>query len=185
MEEMISMFIDDELDLNEKVKFVEKVHRDKAFKDDSIELLKQETLISSDVVNRSPQLTLKILKRPFLPILRPLGLFASAAALTAIILFSFMSFQKKDGTIPYRFVIYRPDVSQAEIIGSFTQWKAAPMKKAGNKGYWETTLIIPIGEHKFSYILDRKQRFADPTILTRELDDLGGENSILLMEEEA
>jgi hypothetical protein len=49
----------------------------------------------------------------------------------------------------------------------------------GDSGYWEVTLNLPAGEHRFSYILEGKQRLSDPTIMTRELDDFGGENSIL------
>jgi hypothetical protein len=53
------------------------------------------------------------------------------------------------------------------------------MKRVGTSGYWEVTLDLPEGEHRFSYILEGNRRLADPTILTREHDDFGGENSIL------
>ncbi len=41
---------------------------------------------------------------------------------------------------------------------------------------------IPPGEHVFSYILDGDKILADPTILTREEDDFGSINSILVVE---
>jgi 1,4-alpha-glucan branching enzyme len=80
---------------------------------------------------------------------------------------------------PYRFVIYNADASQVEITGSFTEWRKLPMNRMGSSGYWEATIDLPQGEHRFTYILNGNRRFADPTILTREHDDFGGENSIL------
>ncbi len=56
------------------------------------------------------------------------------------------------------------------------------MNKIGTSGYWEITLNLIEGEHRFTYILEGREPFADPTILTRESDDFGGENSIFYME---
>ena len=88
---------------------------------------------------------------------------------------------RETSQIRKRFVIYRPDVSQVKITGSFTDWQIIPMRKIGDSGYWEITLTLPEGEHRFTYILEGSQRFADPTIPIREQDDFGGENSILLV----
>lgn len=180
MEYLISMFIDNELSVDDKIAFVEKVHGDKAFKDDSIELLHQEKLIGSEVVNRVPPVEFKVRRRLVYPILRPVGLFASALAAALVILF--FSLPAREGiSTPYRFVIYRPDVSQAEITGSFTEWRVIPLKRTGSSGYWEITFNLSKGEHRFTYILNSHQRFADPTIPTRENDDFGDENSILIV----
>jgi 1,4-alpha-glucan branching enzyme len=81
-----------------------------------------------------------------------------------------------------RFVIYRPDVTNAEITGTFTGWKKVPMRRIGSSGYWDITMNLPEGEHRFIYILNGKQRFADPTVMSREHDDFGGENSIISVE---
>jgi 1,4-alpha-glucan branching enzyme len=82
---------------------------------------------------------------------------------------------------PHRFVIYRPDVNRIDITGSFTEWRRIPMNRVESSGYWEATLDLPQGEQRFTYILDGRQNFPDPTVLTREWDDFGGENSILLV----
>lgn len=177
---MISMFLDDELDLSDKIKFLEKVHTDKSFKDKSIELLRQEKLIRAEVVNHVPSVEFKIKRKYFYPVLRLGGLVASTVATVLIILFFFMPFQINTA-VPYRFVIYRPDANQVEIAGSFTAWKRIPMRRMGSSGYWEITLNLSKEEHRFTYILEGHQSFADPTILTREQDDFGGENSILFM----
>jgi len=62
---------------------------------------------------------------------------------------------------------------------SFTRWKRIPLKPTGSSGYWEVSLTIPEGEHRFTYILLGQQRISDPRVPTREKDDFGGENSIL------
>ena len=182
MEYLISMFIDDELDIDDKIKFVKKVHGDNVFQDEVVELLGQEKLIRSEVVDRVPSITVKSKKRfTFFPLLRPMSLLASALAAAVIIFFLAMPTQVATST-PYRFVIYRPDVRQAEITGSFTEWEKIPMKRIGSSGYFELSLYLPHGEHQFTYILEGRQRFPDPTIPTREHDDFGGENSVLSVE---
>lgn len=56
---LISMYIDDELDLDEKIVFVETVHEDKNFKNEAVNLLRQEKRISADVVDRLPAFRIK------------------------------------------------------------------------------------------------------------------------------
>ena len=181
MDYMISMFIDDELNIDNKIEFVEKAHGDKVFKDETVKLLHQEKLIRSQVVNHVPPVQLRAKRRrTFLPLLRPLGLFASALAAAVIVLFLFLPSQVTTST-PYRFVIYRLDVSRIDITGSFTEWRRVPMNRVESSGSWEATLDLTQGEHRFTYILDGRQSFPDPTVLTREGDDFGGENSILLV----
>jgi 1,4-alpha-glucan branching enzyme len=73
-------------------------------------------------------------------------------------------------------------VTQAEIAGTFTGWRRIPLNQIGTSGYWDITLRLPGGEHRFTYILDGEKKFADPTVATRELDDFGGQNSIISVE---
>jgi 1,4-alpha-glucan branching enzyme len=81
-----------------------------------------------------------------------------------------------------RFVVYEPAANQVELTGSFTGWQRTPLQRIGTSGYWELTLPVPSGEHRFSYILDGDRQMADPTVPRRENDDFGGENSILNVE---
>ena len=128
-----------------------------------------------------PEIEIKDKKKIFSSIFRPLGLMASTAVVAAVILFLIMSPRESDYS-PYRFVIYRPNVNQVEIAGSFNNWKAMPLRKIASSGYWDVVINLSRGEHKFVYILEGNKRVPDPTIITRENDDFGGENSILLME---
>ena len=181
MNYLISKFIDNELDLNEKVEFVDRVHEDRIFKDESIELLGMEKIIRADVVDHIPPLKVKIKKKRFFFGLRPLGLLVSAAA-AALVLFFILSHPQQNPATSHRFVIYRPDVIKAEIAGTFTDWRRIPMNRIGSSGYWDITVNLPFGEHRFTYILDGEKRFADPTVPARELDDFGGRNSIISVE---
>jgi hypothetical protein len=172
------MFIDNELTLDDKIEFVEEVQGSRPFKDETIELLRQEKLLRSDPLERIPETELKESRWRILHFLRPAALAAVAAAVVLFLVF-FPKAPQGPGETPYRFVFYRPDVSRVEILGNFTGWNAVPMRKVGDSGYWEHTFNLPQGEYHFSYLLNGGERMADPTIPTRERDDFGSENSVL------
>jgi Glycogen recognition site of AMP-activated protein kinase len=178
-DQLISMYIDDELSLDDKIDFVETVHENKYFKDDAVSLLRQEKLIRSDVVETMPALSIR---KPITPwwmkLFRPFAALAAGLAAAAVLFFIFLPPQEQT-LRPYRFVIYQPEAERVELTGSFSGWKKMPLKHAGNSGYWEITLELPEGDHRFSYIIEGNRRLTDPTIAVRETDDFGGENSIL------
>jgi hypothetical protein len=178
MDHIISMFLDNELGLDDKIDFISKVHGDKTFRDQTVELLEQEKFLRSDVVERTPQIKLPLKKSFVMPLWRPIAAIGGALAAALLVLILSVPSEISPQTI-HRFVIYRPDISHAEISGSFTNWQNRPMDRVGDTGYWEITLNVPKGEHRFIYILDGQQRFPDPTLPDREEDDFGGENSIL------
>jgi hypothetical protein len=175
---MISMFIDDELNLGEKIEFVESVHADVAIKNETLSLLRQEIRIGSPVVARVPGIAVKTRPKVSFAFLRPAATFAAGLAAALVILF-FALPEQKISSISYRFVIYQPDVEQVDITGSFNGWNTLPMKKMGTTGYWEITLNLEQGEHRYSYILESDRQIPDPSVMTREKDDFGGQNSIL------
>ena len=178
-DQLISLYIDDELDLDDKIVFIETVHEDKNFKDDAVNLLRQEKLIRTDVVDRLPSLSIRKRSNPWrLKLFRPLAAAAAGLAAAAIVWLTFWP-SPEQPLRPWRFVIYQPDAQGVELAGSFSSWKRIPLKHAGNSGYWEITLELPEGDHRFSYIIEGSRRVADPTIAVREADDFGGENSIL------
>jgi hypothetical protein len=178
-DQLISQFIDDELDLDEKLDFVNEVSSTTAFKDETVGLLLQEKLLASEVTAKVPEFSFKD-ARPKLrwSFFRPLAAGAFAGLLIFLGLTHF-SRPVVDNKIPCRFVIYQPQAQRVDIVGSFSGWKAVPLKHAGQSGYWETTLNLPPGEYRFSYVVGEQERVADPTIAAREADDFGGENSIL------
>ena len=186
MNYIISMFIDNELGLDEKIEFVNRVHKEEDLYKESLTLLDQEKLIRSDPIAALPPMRYNNTKRWKLdiPIFKPFRILALSGAVAAIILLlSIFPIEKNHVTsISHRFVIYKPGVSKVEISGSFTAWKALQLKRIGSSGYWQINLDIPEGEHRYTYILEEGERITDPTILTREQDDFGGLNSVLLVE---
>lgn len=182
-EHLISMFIDNELDLDEKIEFVETVHTDVAYKVETVDMISQEKQLRQNPVDLIPPLVPKstVWKWRF-QWLRPAAIGLSCGLAIALIwmVYSPNNQHTLDQTAKsHRFIIYRPDVTSAEISGSFTGWQPRTMNRIGDTGYWESELEIPTGEHRFVYILDGLRRIADPTIPIREKDDFGGENSIL------
>ena len=186
MEELISMYIDNELSIDEKIRFVKKIHKKQDFMEDTIGLLEQESFLRTDFVKWTPSVQIKekmgLLSRLF----RPAGIFASGVMATAAMAVIIMLFYTPSPMIPEassrKFVIYKPEAGNMEIAGTFTGWEVLPMNRLGSSGYWDITVDLSAGEHRFTYIVDTLQRISDPTILTKEYDDFGGENSILFME---
>jgi len=127
---LISSYIDDELDLDEKIEFVETVHAQVQFKDEAVDLLHQEKQLRHEVVERVPAVVIPE-KRPFLNSLwRPAGLFAAGLAAALLVMFFVTPRHKPPGATKYRFVLYQPNVKQVEITGSFLGWAAVPMHKS-------------------------------------------------------
>ena len=177
---LISSYIDDELDLDEKIEFVETVHEHARFRDDALDLLRQEKLVRGKVVDRAPAVVFPERRRLFIPLWRPAGMFAAGLAAALLIMtLLVMPGQELPVRKTYRFVLYQPDAKQVEITGSFLGWSAVPLKRSGTSGYWEVVLEVPAGEHRLCYIIEGDKRIPDPTIPSREKDDFGGENSIL------
>lgn len=182
MDEIISLFIDDEMTVDQKIIFVEQVQADDAFTRLTLDLLHQESLLRAEPAAPTPAVVLlEPRRRPSLFRFRWVAPFAAGLAAALLLVFLWLPGGKIKG-ISHRFVIYQPDARSVSVTGSFTDWRAAPMEQAGRSGYWEIVLDIPPGEHRFSYILDDGRQVPDPTIPIREPDDFGGVNSILNVE---
>jgi hypothetical protein len=190
MNYLISMYIDNELSIDDKIVFVEHVHTDQRFTDDAVSFLQQEKALRSSLAQEVPDVDLPFLQRSRLSFLAPKHLGMALAALLLILFAFFFSssrppqtdFESAPAVYQHRFVLYQSGISQIEIAGSFTNWQRIPLQPAGSTGYWEITLEIPPGEHAFSYILDGDEILPDPTITAQEKDDFGTVNSILVVE---
>ena len=77
---LISSYIDDELNLDEKIDFVETVHEKAAFKDEAVDLLHQEKRVRGEVVDRMPAVVFPEKRGFFSLIWRPAGMFAAGMA---------------------------------------------------------------------------------------------------------
>lgn len=178
MEYLASMYIDNEMSLDEKRRFVESIRSDRAFFEQTRDLLSQEQQLRqlADLAPAAPW-------RPPLGIrlarlVRPLA-FAGAGFATAVLFFVAVFSTPEPPTCRSRFILFAPAATQVELTGSFTGWQRVAMRPSGGSGYWELKLPVPAGEHRFVYILDGRQRVPDPTLPASEKDDFGGHNSIL------
>lgn len=187
---LISMYIDDELDLDEKITFVQTIHRDGDFTRLTEELLVQEKALRQETQLPLPAaivLPRQSLRDKLANLLNlSFGLPLASLAVTAALLCVFFFFGGQDRKqmpvgheIAYRFVLYNPKLTKAELIGSFSNWQPLQMEKIGTSGYWAITVKLPEGEHAYSYLLDSRERITDPTVNLKEQDDFGGENSVL------
>jgi hypothetical protein len=187
-ESLISLFIDDEMDLDEKIVFVETVHTSRPFTLEAVALLEQEKLLRTLPV---PAPKSALAEWPDKPVFSWSRFFRSwwppvAGFVTAMILvglgFMLMPSQPTSAsTVAHRFVLYLPEASQARIVGTFTDWNPVPMHKIGTSGYWSLTLPVAQGEHRYSYLVEDGNRMVDPTVTSREHDDFGGDNSVIVI----
>ncbi|MCX5752783.1 MAG: glycogen-binding domain-containing protein, partial [Candidatus Krumholzibacteria bacterium] len=73
-----------------------------------------------------------------------------------------------------------PRASEVSIIGSFNNWEAgATQMKKERKGAWTVTLHLRAGRYPYKFLVNRKQKIADPTNAMTEPDGFGGSSSIL------
>lgn len=194
---LISQYIDDELNLREKLHFLEELAKDEEYSREAISLVSQEILLE----NSEDALMAEVreddfdhdLKAPTSKRNKVFFKLAGAMATAACVLLAFIvllhsSRQEmkpevvRPAGVPHRFVLYMPDAKQVAISGSFNDWARVPMEQPGNSGYWEADLVLSPGEYRFSYLVEQNHPMADPTILAKERDGFGGMNSILKVE---
>lgn len=182
---LMSLYIDDELDLDEKIAFVEIVHADPAFTAETLALLHQEKELHHLPLHQLPEMPPSVRTAPATPPRpfwrqwwKPLAGLVVAGVVASVMLL-LPSSRSSVSTEPHRFVLYLPQAEDAKIIGTFTDWQPVAMVPIGKSGYWTLTLEIPQGEHRYSYLIGKDRQIADPTVAIREQDDFGGENSVL------
>lgn len=189
MKQYISMYIDNELSLDEKSEFIRQIHSDKEFMEDAIAFLRQEKMLAAALSREVPAMVAPSPKIKIFPSFRQAAGLAAAACLLIGLTFLFIRNSSltvapilENETVRHRFVIYQTDSSTMEITGSFTDWQRIPMRRVGAKGYWEISLDLPPGDHRYSFIHNNTEFLPDPTVAAREKDDFGSVNSILSVE---
>jgi hypothetical protein len=189
MNHYISQYIDNELSLDEKIDFVHIVHDNERFKYETVQFLQQEKLLVGALNREAPAAESF---RPNVRLFPSRGKAVSLAAAACLFIIAAFLVGKNypsviaplpgAAAVQHRFVLYQEDAGKVEITGSFTDWQRVPLRPAGNEGYWEISLEVPPGEHRYSYILDSGKVLPDPTVPAREEDDFGTINSILSVE---
>lgn len=74
-----------------------------------------------------------------------------------------------------QFRVFLPHASRVEVVGDFTDWRAAaaPMARQG-AGWWEAELDLSRGEHTFCYLVDGSIWLADYAAHGVRLSSYGG-----------
>lgn len=179
---LISQFIDNELDIDEKIAFVTEIIQTESFAGETLELLAQEKLMETIYAQEPPALPMtespsKVLRLTFA---NTASLTALAASLFLIVKVFFLSSPVTISTTEmHRFVLHMPEAKNVSVAGTFSDWKNLQMQKVSDSGYWQITLPVSQGEHSYTFIVDDAKQISDPTVPTKQMDDFGGENSIL------
>lgn len=196
MEHYMSLYIDDELSLNEKILFLEIVHQNTGYKDDTVMLLEQEKTVRAALSQQvSEAAAVSSSPSPIFPLM-PLAAAACGLFVLAFLAGAGTIYFSNNAPVPvassgaskateHRFILFLQESTQVEITGSFTNWQKIPLTPIGSQGYWEIVMEVPSGEHRYSFIVDGTQLLPDPTALLQEPDDFGTINSILKVEDGA
>jgi len=85
-------------------------------------------------------------------------------------------------TVFVRFELVAPAARSVAVAGSFNGWRtdALPMVR-GAAGVWFITVPLPIGEHRYDFVVDRTRWVTDPTAHAQVEDGFGGRNSVIVV----
>ncbi len=181
---LISKYIDNEMNLEEKLDFVKEIKKSDPFYKETIDLIKQEQLLSFNVEYPEPlYLPEPAGKSKNLRLLYPI--IAAAAIILLILSITTRGLnpklaQPQRKEITYRFVYYNPSAKSVQLVGSFTGWKRVNMRRIDGTGYWQIYLKLPDGGiYKYNFIINRKKIINDPTNPARIYSGFGGADSVL------
>jgi hypothetical protein len=99
----------------------------------------------------------------------------------------FPSAQKPAAPQRVQFVLVAPDAKKVAVVGDFNGWDAshsAYQAQHRGGGVWSVTAPVPVGHHRYSFVVDDSVWVADPTA-PRVIDyDFGMPNSAIVVQEQ-
>ena len=121
---------------------------------------------------------------------RPAYATALAAGVVAVVTVGMLRSRPQtvadSGPIPVQFVLVAPDAKKVAVVGDFNGWDASHAAYQAQKrggGVWSVTAPVPVGHHRYSFVVDDSLWVADPTA-PRVLDnDFGLPNSAIVVED--
>ena len=120
---------------------------------------------------------------------RPIWGLAMAAAVAAIVLFPRPTphvprpaVAAATDTVYVHFAITAPQARAVTVAGSFNGWDAAslPLHRSAD-GSWEATVPLPVGEHRYEFVVDGQRWIPDPRAQSQAEDGFGGTNSVIVV----
>jgi hypothetical protein len=83
-----------------------------------------------------------------------------------------------------QFVLVAPTARKVSVVGDFNDWDASHQEfQAQHRGggVWSVTAKVPVGHHRYSFVVDDSLWVADPTAPRVVEDDFGMPNSALVV----
>ena len=85
-------------------------------------------------------------------------------------------------TVYVRFQLSAPGARNVSLAGSFNGWSTASLTLHHHPdGSWETTVPLPVGEHRYLFVVDGQRWIPDPTAQAQVDDGFGGTNSVIVV----
>ncbi len=116
---------------------------------------------------------------------RPVWSLALAAALAAIAVIPARGpgpvLGEQEGIA--QFVGRFPGAKSVEVVGSFTDWRpgAVVLRDDDHDGIWRASVVLPVGEHEYMFVVDGERWITDP-LAGRYVDDgFGRQNALLFV----
>lgn len=111
---------------------------------------------------------------------------AAAAALMIVLgtafLISRMLPREVSDMVTVRFQLYAPGVSNAVLVGDFTNWEKDKiiLHDDDNDGIWQTEILLKKGNlYQYNFVIDDEEWITDPESLISIDDGFGGRVSLL------
>ncbi len=86
---------------------------------------------------------------------------------------------------PVKFVLVAPSARSVAVVGDFNNWGLddSALVATSNQGVWSVTAAVPVGVHRYAFVVNGKQWMADPTAPRSSGDDFGLPSSALVVED--
>ncbi|MEP6492601.1 MAG: isoamylase early set domain-containing protein [bacterium] len=86
-----------------------------------------------------------------------------------------------------QFVLVAPDAKKVSVVGDFNGWDASHVAYQAQHrggGVWSVTAQVPVGHHRYSFVVDDSVWVADPTAPRVVDNDFGVANSTIFVQEQ-
>ncbi|CAN5419563.1 hypothetical protein BH09GEM1_BH09GEM1_29570 [soil metagenome] len=89
------------------------------------------------------------------------------------------------GPEPVKFVLVAPGAKTVAVVGDFNNWglNDSALVATSNQGVWSVTASVPVGVHRYAFVVNGKNWIADPTAPRSSGDDFGMPSSALVVED--
>ena len=85
-------------------------------------------------------------------------------------------------TVYVHFALTSPTAHNVAVAGSFNSWDATSLTlRKDVNGIWEATVPLPVGEHRYQFVVDGQRWVPDPSAQAQVEDGFGGTNSVIVV----